>query len=175
MVDGIGAGLGMVITIVAYTLVLSPLLDQRRLIQATSGQIKTRRAESSKLNTSLLALKKLTIEARTQLEKNNVPLESAESLNRQIAELTGLLTACELTIEDVQTGRIMIGRRCDLVPIRVSGQGNYDRFVYFLHKLSLDLPDISVTGLDLQGLPERPGAKGSFVFDLFWFAAPSLS
>ena len=166
---------GVALTVVAYSFVLSPLLAQRAASKETGYKLESQREEADKMNASLLALKKNTIAVRERLAASDVHLESADSINQQIANLTELLTACQLTLDDIQTGRIIMGRRCDLVPIRVSGQGGYDHFMVFLHKLRRDLPDICVAGLDMQGTPQRPGESGSFVFDLFWFAAPSLA
>lgn len=175
MIDIVGSLICVVVTVVAYGLAVKPLMAQRQLVKNASRQLQIKRAEAGEINTSLRELKKLTIAARDQLANNGLELEAVDTINQQIAELTNLLTECRLATDDIHTGRIQIGRRCDLVPIRISGKGRYDRFVLFLHKLNLNLPDISVVGLSLQGTPDRPGEKGSFEFELFWYAAPSLS
>lgn len=162
------------VAMAAYSLMFRPLLTQRVASRETAQQLERQCEEADKRNASLLSLKKNTIVAREELAASDVHLESVDTINHQIADLTGLLTDCQLTLEDIQTGRIVMGRRFDLVPIRVSGKGGYDQFMVFLHKLRVDLPDISVAGLDMQGTPERPSETGQFIFDLFWFAAPSI-
>lgn len=174
-IDLAGLLVGLVVTIAAHRLMFQPLFAQRSASRETAQQLQRQNEQADTMNTSLLTLKQRTIVAREELAVSDVHLESADLINQQIANLTGLLTDCQLTLNDIQTGRIIMGRRCDLVPIRVSGKGGYDQFMFFLHKLRMDLPDISVAGLDMHGTPERPGETGSFVFDLFWFAAPSIS
>jgi len=67
-------------------------------------------------------------------------------------------------------GQLERGSKCKLVPLAVTGRGEYKQCVAFLHKLYQAFPDISVAGFELRGNPASPEQPGTFRFELFWLA-----
>ncbi|HWP41426.1 MAG TPA: hypothetical protein VNL70_10910, partial [Tepidisphaeraceae bacterium] len=85
------------------------------------------------------------------------------------------------------------GQRHTVVPVRVSGRGDYRRFQGFLHLLRQNMPDLAVASFDLTatglgsdiehdaGAADTPAANrnsgptASFVLDLLWFTQPGAA
>jgi len=156
---------------VAYLVGIRPLIEQRSLLAGQRQKLAVQRAESSKLEASMSTLKEQSVVVQEELAQSEIELESADQINRRIAELTTLLGDCTLELDDVQTGNIFTGPKCDLVPISMAGRGGYKQCAAFLHKLCRTFPDVSVARFDLSGNPAKPKELGTFRFELLWYAA----
>ena len=147
------------------------LIEQHSLLASQRQELAVQREESSKLEASMSSLREHSAAVQEELAQSEIELESADQINRRIAELTTLVGDCTLEVDDVQTGRIVTGPKCDLVPISIAGRGGYKQCAAFLHTLCRTFPDISVTRFDLTGNPAEPKELGKFHFELLWHAA----
>ncbi len=173
LIDGAAMIICLVVTVGAYALVWVPLADQHRAVAHQEVQWKAQRQKCSKLNSSMLTLKSRSLAVDKALEDSAVHLEPTDRINQRIADLTTLLSQCGLEIDDIQTGQIIMGSMCDLVPMTISGRGRYTACAAFFNEMYRALPDMAVARFDLVGDPDPSKTSSQFFFDLFWFAEPS--
>jgi Tfp pilus assembly protein PilO len=162
------------VSLVAYFTELKPLFERRFFLVSQRLNLAAQREESSRLGVSMRTLDNQLTVVREKLAQDEIKLESSERINQRIAELTALFNDSALEVDDIQTGRISIGSKCDLVPISISGRGGYKQYAAFLDKLHRTFADISVARFELQGNPEKPesaGGGGMFGIQLFWHTA----
>lgn len=171
-IDAAGILVCFAVSLVAYLVGIRPLIEQRSLLAGQHREVMTQRQESSNLEALMLGLRKHLAVVQEELAQSEIKLESADQINRRIAKLTTLFGDCVLEVDDVQTGKILTGTQCDLVPVNIAGRGVYKQCVAFLHKLHQTFADISVARFELGGNPAKPEQPGTFRFQLFWHAAP---
>jgi Tfp pilus assembly protein PilO len=170
-IDAAGIVVCIVASLLAYLVGVRQLIEQRSLLAGQREKLAVQREKFSKLEASMLSLRQQSVILQEQLAQSEIELESADQINRRIAELTTLFGDCSLEVDDVQTGKIVTGPKSDLVPISIAGRGGYRQCAAFLHKLCRTFPDISVTRFDLTGNPARPRELGKFHLELLWHAA----
>jgi hypothetical protein len=98
-------------------------------------------------------------------------LDSSAQINKRVAGLAAFFSDCELEVDDVQTGQVCRGLRCDVVPITIVGRGSYGRYARFLHGLRSTFGDMSVVKMELIGNPAQTSGSEKFRFELLWYAA----
>jgi len=169
--DAIGAAICLLASFVVYFAALKPLFEQRFFLAKRHKKLAIQREESLSLGASMRTLDNQLVVVQEKLAKNEIKLESSDRINQRIAELTALFNDCALEVDDIQTGKISIGPKCDLVPISIAGRGGYKQCVAFFHMLHQTFADISVAKFELAGGPAKPGRPGTFSFQLFWHTA----
>jgi len=158
-------------TVLAYAVVVAPLLRKQAVVAAEYQQLADQRKEASRLCNSLLALRSRTGVLEGQSAQNRISLYSTDQMNGRLAELTGLLDRCAIKVDTLKAGTPISGPVCDVVPIRVLGRGGYRQYRTFLRDLHQNLRDIRAVGFDLMADPGQSGTGGPFRLDLFWYAA----
>jgi Tfp pilus assembly protein PilO len=170
-VDVAGIVVCAIVTVLAYGIVVAPLLKRQAVVAAEYQQLADHQKEASRLSNTLLALRSRSKAIENESAQTQVRLCSTDQMNGRLAELTGLLDRCALEVDILKAGTPVSGPFYDLVPIRVSGQGGYRECRAFLRDLHRTLPDIHAVGFDLKANPAEPEAGGQFRLDLFWYAA----
>ena len=159
-------------TFVAYSVGLSPLIQQRSALDAQRATLTEKHQTCSDLSKSLNILKQDVIGLRQNLEKMKVTLEPTGRLNHRMAALTDILGDCDMKIDTMNTGSINPGPYCSFVSVDIVGQSDYLHCIRAFHQLHQRLPDVALVGFRLQGAPEAPNATGQCALNLFWYAAP---
>jgi len=185
-IDAVGAAVFVAASLGAYFGVLGPLMAQRSFLESCRQKltIQSEKAEVIKASMSQLT-NRLTI-AQKELAASEIKLKTASRINQHVADITTFLGDCELKVDQVQigpplrdpaprepsgnSGKTLVGLRCDLIPISISGKGGYKQCAAFLHQVCRTFPDICVAEFELQGNPAKPGQPGTFRFELFWLA-----
>ncbi len=162
------------ISLVAYLAVLRPLMRQRTAVAQQWDELEVQRRKASQLEAVDSAHKKHLAAVRQSLTESGIILRPAGYINRQIAALTKLSNNCGLTVDDIQVGKIHRGTRYNIVPISLSGRGDYKKCAAFLRELSEAFPDTGAACFEMSGTPKQPDQDGQFRFDLFWYAAPRV-
>ena len=73
--------------------------------------------------------------------------------------------------EAIEPGEASGSVRYSTVPIRINGRGKYPQFAKFLRALREELPDTSVTDINLSGGGSTTAATSTL--NLLWYAAPA--
>jgi len=154
----------------AYFGVLGPLMAQRSFLASQRQELARASERACELKALMSILKNRLAVVQKELAQSEIKLETADRINQHVADITTFLNACELKVDQVQIGKILVGLRCDLVPISISGKGGYKQCAAFLHQVCRTFPDISVAAFELRGNPAKLGQPGTFRFELFWLA-----
>ncbi|MBP8304846.1 MAG: hypothetical protein KBE04_12055 [Phycisphaerae bacterium] len=170
-VDGTGVVVCAIVTALAYGLVVAPLVKRQAVVTDGYRQLADRQKEAAQLSNALLALRSRSNALEDQSAQTRARLGLTDQMNGRVAELTGLLDRCALEVDTLKAGALVPGAFCDVVPIRISGQGGYRACRVFLHSLHETMPDLHAVGFDLKADPAKPEAGGQFQMDLFWYAA----
>jgi Tfp pilus assembly protein PilO len=136
-------------------------------------EIETRQKKAADLASAIGTGQEKLAALQQELTAGAVHLESAAHVNQRIASVTEFFSACQLHVDDVQTGSVSSGPQYDLVPITIVGRGAYQQCAKLLHGVCSKYHDMSILRIDLAGNPATPGALGKFRLELFWYAAPS--
>ncbi len=169
------AGLGtcLCLSLIGYLTFVGPFLQQ----QSTAGNLRqeteTGQKKAADLKSAIATGQERLAALQQELAAGAAQLESAAHVNRRIAAVTEFFSACDLHVDDVQTGNVSSGPQYDLVPITIVGRGAYQQCARLLHGVCSEYPDMSILRIDLSGNPAAPGELGKFRLELFWYAAPS--
>jgi len=172
-IDAAGIGVCLLVSLVGYTTLVSPLLQRRAAATERHREIEARHKKVQELDAARTNVEDRLAVVRQQLAASAVQLESAAQVNKRVAAVTEFFSACHLHVDDVQTGRVWGGSQYDLVPISIKGRGAYRQCAQLLRGLCSKYPDMSVIRLELAGNPKEQADAGKFRLDLFWYAAPS--
>ncbi|MCU0914910.1 MAG: hypothetical protein MUC88_10140 [Planctomycetes bacterium] len=172
-IDAAGVGVFLLVSLVGYMTLVSPLLQQRSAGTERRRETAARQQKLQDLETARTTVEDRLAAARQHLATSAVQLESAARINKRVAAVTEFFSRCRLHVDDVQTGRVSGGTQYDLVPLTIIGRGAYHQCGELLHGLCAQYPDMSVMRLELSGNPREQADAGKFRLDLFWYAAPS--
>lgn len=168
----IGAVYCAAVAIVAYFVAIAPSAsrrDEHLRQQAEIADLRNKLDQTSKFQKQLGA----QLAARQgDLERSAVQLEPASSVNSRVSSLTQLASSTGIALDAVEPGTQDDASDFTMVPIRLSGKGNYAASARFLAALKQQFPDTAVGSMRLNGNPADPGVPPSVWFDLVWYAAP---
>jgi Tfp pilus assembly protein PilO len=159
-------------SLLAYFVGLAPAMEHRTQRATQGKQWVSCRQDLSRLSNAVLALNRRLSAAREELNRCEVKLESADRINTRVAQLTGLLSECELQVDTLQPGQVLAGAQYSLIPITVQGKGGFVQALSFLRRLGSALRDVGAIQFSLSGDPSKPAEPGEFKVDLFAYAAP---
>jgi hypothetical protein len=159
-------------SLLAYFVGLAPIVEHRARRVTQWEQWVERRQDLSRLSNTALALKRHLSATREELTRCEVKLESADQINTRVAQLTGLLSECELQVDTLQAGRVLAASQCHLIPIAIQGRGGFVQSLSFLHRLGTTLRDVGAIQFSLSGDPSKTGERGTFKIDLLWYTSP---
>ena len=172
-IDAIGAVICVAFSLAFYLAGVRPLLQHHSARAEARMQYSAQRGESRRLSILLNDLESRRTEARKMLEESPLRLQTVSRANHRIAEMTGLATESGMILKEIQPRRLLAGTRYDVLPIWLSGSGDYPNCVAFLHRLREAFPDTGVISLELTGNPIDPADSGAFQALLEWYIAPT--
>lgn len=109
------------------------------------------------------------------LESESLTLQKASFRNERLARLTELAEQNALIVDGIQTRDLQHREQYDLVPVQIEGMGGFAQCARFLHELSEQFQDTGIDSFELRGNPGSPSDEAFFVFEMTWYAAPSLA
>ena len=112
--------------------------------------------------------------AQEELAEAQIRLQPSSRTNARIAALAALLGNHGLEIDDVHIGRELPSTRCTVVPIGISGRGEYGRSVTLLNELIRTFADTSVAKLELVGNPAASDQTAKLKLEMLWYTSPEL-
>ena len=162
-------------SLLAYFAGLRPLLRQHAAFAEQQIAITVQRREAARFAASVAVLKQQLASTSREFTEIGIELQSADRTNRQISQLTELMKECGLKTDDIRLEEISRGRRCDIVPISLAGQGGYKNCAVFLNRLSDDFPGTGAASFEMSGNPGKPDEIGKFHFNLHWYTIPKAA
>lgn len=125
-------------------------------------------------NQSVLALQqavKRLDAAHQELDASPLRLEPVSQVNHRLVRITELAADTGLGLDQMTPGAQTPSEDAVVVELRLTGRGDFPESLLFLARLHSDFADMAVTGFRLSGNSGAPGARGTFAFDLAWYAA----
>jgi hypothetical protein len=168
-----GIGVCVLLSLMGYVTLVGPFMQRQSAAANLCREMEAGQKKAADLKSAIATGREQLRTLQQELTSGAVRLEPIAHMNRRIASVTGSFSACDLHVDDVQTGAVSGGLQYDLVPMTIVGRGTYQQCVKLLHGLCCEYRDMSILRLDLTGNPAAPGELGKFRFELFWYAAPS--
>lgn len=170
-IDAVGLGAVVALTAAVFYVGLDPILAQYRQQKVERRQLETQRVEANTLAANLQEMRRRLSRTEAELAKHELQLEPVGALNRRVAELTAMASACGLKIDEIRPGTSIVQEHHHCVPVKIAGRGSYRDAATFLGRLHERVPDVTAASLTLQGQPNT-AAPPTFELQLVWYAAP---
>jgi Tfp pilus assembly protein PilO len=174
-IDLAGLGVCALVTLAVYLVLVRPYQDKQVEYQELSAALAERSLSVGRARSSLSETRKGL--ERTEVELSELPLtlEPAAGVNQKLARLADVASRSGLEVYQLQPDSIRSGSRYSLIPITLSGLGDYRRVTSFLSSLHDGFADVGVVGFDLSTDNPSVAGKARFDLDLVWYTTPTLS
>lgn len=172
-IDAIGLAACLSVTFVAYLTLVRPGFNEH----AESNRLRSQLAEKSvavaDARKSLAALRTSLDQTLAAVQELPLRLEPAAQVNRRLAQLADLAVEVGLELHQMQPDPARAGDRYDVVPIVLSGAGDYRRVTKYIRRIHDSFADIAVVDFDLTS--GNAGDKQTrFDLGLAWYTMPAL-
>lgn len=171
-IDAGGAFVFVALTLLLLLGLLQPLnahIKQLAAARQTTVRESHRHAE---LITAGQSLQREIENAQNEIAAAPLKILSEDGLNHRLADLSQLSSECGLLVEDLKPGDAVQTPHFLIIPVQMSGHGSYQSCAVFIHSLHQQLPDLDMRSFKLTGVPSDPQTKGTFEFQLGWYASP---
>ena len=163
------ADLAGIATVAGLTLLLVfgvfiPLAVKDRLAIARHESVARAQQRGNGLAANIRAASAEVDAAKARLAEAPDRLRPMSSLNERLAAFLALAADCGVTVRDLKPGDAVREPKRLVIPLRVTGRGNYPGAARLLHRLSQEMPDVLVDGF-------RVSASGDVTLDLRRLAA----
>ena len=171
-IDAVGLFAALGLAAGAYLAAIGPALAERRDAEAKRQVLGPQEAlrDQSAMNLQL-ALERCRI-AKAELDAIPLRLEPVGQINHRLVKITELAADTGLGLDQFTPGAESPTADATVVPLRLTGRGDFPSALLFLSRLHADFADMAVTGFRLSGNTGGATGPGTFVFDLTWYAAP---
>jgi Tfp pilus assembly protein PilO len=168
-VDAIGIAVVGALSILAYVVAASPLLERHAKVQTQRSDLHAAQQKTADVKHKLEDLQAQLVLAQRDLATAPLKLQPATLLNQRLALLTDLVSQNGAAVDDVQPGKVITGARFDTLTMKVSGTATYCTFSALLHRLHEQFPDIGISALEVGGNPQDALGSAKFSVDLVWY------
>lgn len=167
---GVAAGVCVGLTVVAYLLGVQPLLETRQHAAAQQAQLQERHATASQLTSTLEDLRRELGNAKLELARTPLRLQSATLVNQRLQAVAQLATECGVALDEMRPGAAADSTHYQTVPIRIVGSGPYAKCALFLRDLRRTFGDMGVRTFNAANSePGSPQPNAIFQAELVWF------
>lgn len=171
-IDAGGAAACLIVLAVGYFSVVRPYL---------TGEARTRRERDD-----LVALNEQEAQRAAEWRTSQQDLQQIErsiaampftlrpvtQVNSHLAQVVELAKGAGLTVQDMNPGSPVVGKRFISVPIKLRGTGGFPEVTEFLSALHARFVDTRVTAFSLNADLGAVNGSASFSFELAWHAVP---
>ncbi|MEX2670997.1 MAG: type 4a pilus biogenesis protein PilO [Phycisphaeraceae bacterium] len=174
-IDLLGIAVVVIATVVVFVTVLQPLLAQRLARADQRQQMATQREHVREMETAAGQLRAHLERIEQTVADAEAALEPSRHLNQRVAALASLAEEAGLELTEIQPGRAVAGMRYEVLPIQLAGSGTYADYARFLHQLSAQFVDVTITTMSLQGESRERGGRErvtGFRLTVQWHALP---
>ena len=159
----------VVVSVLAYVLGVSPARSHAVQLDNSLEKLTSLDAQKRSLAEKLRDSRALRDELSTSIERA-ITLAPESSINARRATIASIAARSGITIQATRPVATQHGKRFDLVPIELSGQGDATQFATYVAALHEQLSDTAVRSFELSG----PGIDGTARFSttLVWYTLP---
>lgn len=170
--DAAGAAVVCLGAALWYFAGFEPLCEARAARRNMEEELRGQRDAAEKQVALLSKREENLAKVRAENSISAVQLKPAERVNQQVSDLTSVAGKAGLRIDEIKPAGPVPAERFTMVPIKVSGAGEYSAVTDFLKRLRADFRDTGVTGFSLKSPPDESAKPLVFEFNLVWYAAP---
>ena len=172
-IDAVGVLVCAAVTGLCFVTLVQPTIGNRCAYEQLQPQVAQRERDVQNARSTLLSLQSDLDKTRTQLVSLPLRLESASQVNSRMAGLTEMASRAGLDVHQILPDTTREGRRYDIVPIVLSGGGDYVKVTRFMREVHEHFADIAVVGFDLG--TQAPGEDAArFNIGLAWYTLPAM-
>lgn len=172
-IDAIGLAACLSVTFVAYLTLVRPGFNEHAESDRLRSQLAEKSVAVADARKSLAALRTSLDQTLTAVQELPLRLEPAAQVNRRLAQLADLAVEVGLELHQMQPDPARAGDRYDVVPIVLSGAGDYRRVTKYIRRIHDSFADIAVVDFDLTS--GNAGDKQTrFDLGLAWYTMPAL-
>lgn len=159
----------VVVSVLAYVMGVSPARSHALQMDNSLEKLTSLDAQKRSLAEKLRDSRALRDELSTSIERA-ITLAPESSINARRATIASIAARSGITIKATRPVATQHGKRFDLVPIELSGQGDATQFATYVAALHEQLSDTAVRSFELSG----PGTDGTARFSttLVWYTLP---
>ncbi len=172
-IDAVGVLALAAATAVCYVGFIMPAVDNREAYDRLQPQVAQRTEQVQSAHVSLASLQADLARSHTQLEDLPLRLEPSSGVNRRLAYLAELASQVGLEVHKMLPDSVRGGQRYDIVPIVLSGSGNYEQVTDFMRRVHESYADIAVVGFDLTS-DNAAEQTARFNIGLAWYTLPVM-
>jgi hypothetical protein len=173
-IHGLGIGTTIALTMLALLFGVRPLMQQHAATQVVRADLASVRAKVMSLTDEEARIITQIDRIHADLQSSSLRLQTAAYRNERLARLTELAARHRLAVDGLQTAEVEREEHYDMVPLHLAGSGSFPDCAAFLHNLNADFRDMGVNTFEMTGTPGPTQTDVSFVFEMIWYAAPSL-
>ncbi len=172
-IDAVGVLVCVALTFAAYFVFVRPTYEGKAEHDLLRAQFIEQTQLVQHARVSLSALKQQLSEADSALRDQPLRLEPATLVNHRLAKLADLAETCGLELHQMKPDTPRSGKRYDLVPIVLTGSGDYRRVTLFIRRVHESFADIGVTRFGLKA-SNAGSHQAQFNLSLAWYAMPAM-
>jgi Tfp pilus assembly protein PilO len=172
-IDAIGVAACLSVTALAYLTLVRPAVNGYEQSARLGSQLAERSVAVADARRSLAAVRASLDETLAAVDRLPLRLEPSAQVNRRLAQLADLAADAGLELHQMQPDPARSGDRYDIVPIALTGTGDYRRVTRFIRSIHDRFADISVVDFELA--PGNAGERlARFDLGLAWYTMPAM-
>ena len=172
-IDAVGLLALPLVTTLCYAGLIYPAIGNRRAYEELKPQVTQGAQQVHDARTSFDSLKAELERTQAQLEDLPLRLEPSSRVNSRLAGIADLAAEIGLEVHQLLPDSASSGQRYDVVPIVLTGSGDYAQVTRFISRVHDNFADISVVGFALSSAD--PSAQvAQFDIGLAWYTLPAI-
>jgi Tfp pilus assembly protein PilO len=157
-------------TAIAWFALAAPTLEQLSGRRGRESELTQSRHKATELAHDLAEARKEMKVLSTQIASNAIELQPASQVNQRLAALTTLATANGLSLNELRPGAPTETNRYQMLPIHLTGAGDYPSCAAFLHGLHDSYTDVGLSSLEaLNSDSSGETSRLNFQIELVWY------
>ncbi len=172
-IDLCGLAICAAMTALGFYTLIRPSIDSRQAYMELHPQVTELSNQVQSERASLVALQESMESTKLELQGLSLRLESSSQVNKRLSSLAELASTIGLEVHQILPDTIRSGERYDIVPIALSGAGDYKKVTQFMQEVHDNFADIAVIEFDLSAKVSQ-GNSASFDIGLAWYTLPAM-
>lgn len=172
-IDLAGLGACALVSALGYFGLVRPALNHQQTYKQLVPKVAERSDELARARADLKTMQDQLEQTGARLDALPLRLEQASRVNSRVARLADLASEMGLEVHEMLPDKARSGKRYDVVPISLSGAGDYNHVTRFMQRVHDSFADIAVMRFDLAS--DNPGSDdATFDIDLAWYTLPAM-
>lgn len=166
----IGGLVCVAVSAIAWFALAAPTLEQLGQRRDREAELTESRHKATELARNLADARREMKVLSHQIATDAIELQPASEVNQRLAALTSLATNNGLSLNEVRPGSPAEVSRYQVLPIHLTGAGDYPSCAAFLHGLHEAYTDVGLSSLEaLNSDTSGESSRLNFQIELVWY------